>query len=279
MRRVGPGRLLEPRHSRARSGFGSNTALLAPLVALLSPPPPSLPRRRVGHKVVVCRRRHPEAPGRYVAWVSGPRLSGTEAAAGPGRAGRSPGRGGLAGEPTGTASAAAWLHSAAEGAPGADPARSRCPLSGVSGSSGQTAEGRRPLRSGRGAAHASRGAAEGRRKEKGSGVGRAGSDSRGCRSANLRTLTRGAAPPRSDICPPGRGSPRGSSARAQRSGDCRCTCCGSRQPLRAPPPPARASPSVPTTLRPPSPPGPRLPAAAGERRALPEGAAPSPPGA
>lgn len=82
-----------------------------------------------------------------------------------------------------------------------------------------------------------------------------GSDSRGCGSANLRALTRGAAPPRSDICPPGaRGAERLGRADAALRGR-RCTCRGSRPPLRAPSPPAApASRSVPAAPRPRSPP-------------------------
>lgn len=107
-----------------------------------------------------------------------------------------------------------------------------------------------------------------------------GSDSRGCGSANLRALTRGAAPPRSDICPPGaRGAERLGRADAALRGR-RCTCRGSRPPLRAPSPPAApASRSVPAAPRPRSPPpgrSRREPSPAPRRRPFSAGPAPAP---
>lgn len=99
-------------------------------------------------------------------------------------------------------------------------------------------------------------AGRGRGVEKGEGADRpGGSDSRGRGSANLRALTRGAAPRRSDICPPGRGH-REAPPWALRSGR-RCTCRGSPaarcapRPLRLPIGPRGPAPSLPSGSPPP----------------------------
>lgn len=92
--------------------------------------------------------------------------------------------------------------------------------------------------------------------EKGEAADRpGGSDSRGRGSANLRALTRGAAPRRSDIWPPGRGH-REAPPWALRSGR-RCTCRGSPaarcdpRPLRLPIGPRGPAPSLPSGSPPP----------------------------
>lgn len=237
-----------------------------------APPPPRPAAGRAGasrgggggHQVAARRGARPAAQtprgsGEGLGLGSGPRLiwGGAArlqlAAAGPGR--RGPASGGPArGHPRPPAPAPAPLPQ--------EPARcARAPRPSSLGSlrlRSAAAGRRRPLLRGPGAAEAARGAAEGRRKRERSRLG-SGRDSRGGVSANLRALTRGAAPRLSDICRPGRGAPRGSAGRALRSGDGRCTCLGTPRPPRAPPALC------------PSPPGPRRPAPGSPPRSPPPG--------